>query len=577
MRTQAVSPGAETCAVHAETAADFQCGSCGALLCGECLVEGSHLLICGLCGERAYPIVRANPYADADDVSPYREPSVAVELTNHVVVPGAIIAMVASLLFFLVDVRSVFLPFGGTLKWVGFCFVVATVLIERYGRVSGSEEGKGLYTALLGVAMLIVLGVQPWERRSTGIVDFAVNVAIVLAVWRFATRLTASLSREGEERPEKKGLRLYGVERLKHEAWEREQDDARLAVKRQQREAAKRAAKGRGGADAHGNPSAAVARLAAAALAVFALAEPVLLAAPPAAGERALAATAVFLLAAGVVLAAGSAVGTLRHARRLGGRVSEGLVASRVALGGFVMVVLLALALAVPGVAYRGTGELAPEKPRADATASERGAEGEAQDAPPEGRGDRGREASAGQPVQAATSILDFLATLGRWLWVPVVIFLALGGLYVLARLAPFLARLKLSGWRGWLAGLAAVLGRRRTRHRRRRRGRGPRVELDLDGLGALDPRAAVVTGYTRLLAAFGGLGYERPERSTPYEYLEELPLHLRHLRPQVAGLTELYVRAAYGAAEPGEAERLELVSALAEIKRGLRGVSAET
>lgn len=559
----------ETCAVHPETPADFRCASCAAPLCGECLVQGSHLLICGLCGERAFPIFREDPYATAPA---YQEPSPGVQVTHHVVVPGAIIAMVTSLLFFLADVRSVFLTGSGTLKWLGFCFVVATVLIERYAKVSGSREKQGGYTLALGLAMALVLLVQPWSRRPTGIVDFAVNVAIVAVVWRFATRLTASLSREGEAVPAKKGLELYGVERLKHEAWLREQDDARLALKRHQREVEKR---GPAGADAHGNPSAAVARLAAAVLVVFALAEPVLLAGPPEAGERALAAAVVFLLASGVVLAAGSAVGTLRHARRLRGRVSEALVPSRVALGGFLMVVLLALALAVPGVTYRGTGEIRPDAAGEPGESTERG-DAEAEDAPRElGAGETRERSSRGQPRIPATPMLDFLAALGRWLWIPVVIAAALVGLYVLARLAPFLAGLKLTGWRGWLARLAALLGRRRTKRRRRRPGRPPRAELDLGGLGELAPREAVVTGYARLLAAFGGLGYERPERSTPHEYLAELPLHLRHLRPQLEGLTELYVRAAYGVAEPGDTERLELLAVLAEIKRRLPSVAA--
>ena len=57
--------------------------------------------------------------------------------THHAVVPAAVIAMVASLLFYLVDVRSAFLGGGPSLKWIGFCFAVATVLIERF-RYHGS-------------------------------------------------------------------------------------------------------------------------------------------------------------------------------------------------------------------------------------------------------------------------------------------------------------------------------------------------------------------------------------------------------------------------------------------------------
>ena len=60
-------------------------------------------------------------------------------LTHHAVVPAAVIAMVASLLFYLVDVRSAFLGGGPQLKWIGFCFAVATVLIERYGHTQGDR------------------------------------------------------------------------------------------------------------------------------------------------------------------------------------------------------------------------------------------------------------------------------------------------------------------------------------------------------------------------------------------------------------------------------------------------------
>ena len=71
------------------------------------------------------------------------EESPGTLLIHHAVVPAAIIAMVASLLFYLVDVRSAFLGGGPQLKWVGFCFVMGTVLIERYGRASSDAESQG--------------------------------------------------------------------------------------------------------------------------------------------------------------------------------------------------------------------------------------------------------------------------------------------------------------------------------------------------------------------------------------------------------------------------------------------------
>lgn len=578
-------PGGGICAVHHDALAAFECEGCGALLCGDCVNEGKYLTTCGLCSEVARPLpgmaspVRGAPSAGRAPVSS-PEADVAVQLTNHVIVPGAITAMVTAILFFLVDVRSIFLPMGFTLKWLGFWFVLASVLIARYGRLSGDRDRQGCYTFALGAAMALALILEPWEMTGSGGAGILVNVAIVAVVWRYATRLTASLSREGEaEPPVKKGLRLFGVERLRFEAWERQQDDARLEAKRRERKAAEAKRK----ADAHGNPSAAVARLAAGALLVFAMAEPLILAGEPEVGERALAAVVVFLFASGLVLAAGSAVGTLRHARLREGQVSEGLVPARVATAGLVMIVLLALTLAVPGITYRGSGELRPEP-------AAQGAQWEGGDRPaeedPEGQGEtrpqrsqrsgeQGGESREGgrprtgaeQTLTAATSMLDGLASLGKFLFLPFVIALVLGGLYVLSRLAPFLAKMKLSGWRAWLARLAAVFARRKPEEKRS--GKPVRAGLDLDGLGGLPPRECVVESYTRLLRSLEALGYEL-ERRTPYEYLAGLPAHLGRIRKPFDALTSAYVRAAYSAEEVAERDRREVVSAMAEIKSRL-------
>ncbi|HEV7784072.1 MAG TPA: hypothetical protein VGQ28_01980, partial [Thermoanaerobaculia bacterium] len=77
--------------------------------------------------------------------------SLATLFTHHVLVPAAVIAMVASMLFYLVDVRSAFLGGGPALKWIGFCFAVATVLIERYRYrgLSGDADLQGCYTVAL--------------------------------------------------------------------------------------------------------------------------------------------------------------------------------------------------------------------------------------------------------------------------------------------------------------------------------------------------------------------------------------------------------------------------------------------
>ena len=568
----------ETCAVHHGVPAAFECESCGAKLCGDCAVEGKYLTTCGLCGEVAHPLpgmaspVQA-PWRGNDGSDVAANELVSVRLTNHVVVPGAIIAMVTALLFFLIDVRSVFLPLGLALKWLGFWFVFATVLIARYGKTSSHRERQGCYTAALGAAMALVLVAQPWNTKGTDEpLGILVNGAIVAVVWRYATRLAASLSREGESLPAKEGLEVYGVERLSLEAWEREQDDPRLRLKLTKKRSEEKKE------DEHGNPSAAVARLVAAALVVFAAGEPLILAGEPEIGVNALAAMIVFLFASGLVLAAGSAVGTLRHARRREARVSEGLVPARVATAGFLMVALLTIALATPGVVYRGTGELRQRTGPATGESANSGdsTQSEAQEAqgetrPAESEAQEGGGGPTLPPVDVsatlapAATMLDFLAVIGKFLVLPFVIAVVLGGFYVLSRLAPFLAKMKLSGWRGWLARLAAIFARRPKGEKRSTKKLS--ADLNLDGLQSLPPRESVVTGYTRLVGSLAALGYP-VERRTPYELFAALPAHLGRIRKPFDRLTSLYVGAAYGAAEPGDEDRREVLSLLAEIKR---------
>lgn len=587
----------DTCVTHAEAPAAFECSGCGEKLCEACVEVGSHLLMCRLCGEQVVPLT-AEAAANVVPTSRRRLPTRHVvrpgsdgdehpaaifldQVVQHVVAPVAIIAMVAALLFYLVDLRSVFLPRGFILKWIGFCFVVGTVLVARYGKVSANEDRRHVYSFLLAGSTLLVLWIAPWETAGDGPVGSLAGSLIILAVWRFATRLAESLSREGDVEPPSR-RRLYGVERLELEAWNKERAAAgEPALKRP-----KRRGKSSPAGDAHGNPSAAVARLAVLALVLFALGEPFILAGPPEIGVQALAAVVVFLLASGVVLAVGSSVGTLRHARGLGGKVSEALVPGRVVWAGGLLAVILALVLAVPGVTFRGSGELSPERERAgesDASGAsdasgDRTAPGEtagSEEISGEGSGDRsGDRASSGRGVtqgfaETAQSFLGIVQFLGKLLWIPAVILGLLGVLVVLRRLAPFLGRTggAKKGWQALLARLAALLARRRGNGKAGRRATRT-VELSLDGLDHLTPAEVVATAYLRLLAAFEGLGHPRPEKTTPLEYVEGLPKHLHRFKEPLARLTALYVRVAYGAEAVGEAERRMAFEALVACKR---------
>jgi hypothetical protein len=473
-------------------------------------------------------------------------------LTHHAVVPAAVIAMVASLLFYLVDVRSAFLGGGPQLKWIGFCFAVATVLIERYGHTQGDRELQGCYTAALGIATILVMMIEPWEI-SSGLGGKIANLLIVAAVWRFATKVTQGLSPE-EGRPVQPGLRLYGVERLRAEAWQREKgaQPARKAPPAPPP-----------------SPAVSVARLAALALLGFALGEPVLLNAAPQTGVRALAAVVVFLFSTGIVLAAGSSLDSLRRAEWAGGQVSPLLVPGRLALAGGLLVLVLAAALAAPGLRFQGTGRLRPPAVHGEGAEEDHGDQradgaGRPRTPPPgeepsrrgsrsgrdgEVRGESGdtRDAAAALPG-AAAGLIRLLGAAGKWLIVPLVLALALAGLWALARLWP-----QLAGWRArmvdrWRNLLRRFAGLFKGRPRRPTRKADPLA--DLEPLALLPPREAVLAAYLRFLDFLESLGSPRPAKATPYEVLHGLPASLRYLEDPARTLTELYVQAAY-AAEP--------------------------
>ena len=495
-------------------------------------------------------------------------------LAHHAVVPAAVIAMVASLLFYLVDVRSAFLGGGPQLKWIGFCFAVATVLIERYGHTQGNRETQGCYTGALGIATVLVMLIEPWETRDVGLGEKVANLLIIAAVWRFATKVTQGLSPE-EGRPAGTGLRLYGLERLRAEAWQRE----RGTLKEKKAPALPP------------NPAVSVARLAAIALLGFALGEPVLLQATPQTGIRALAAIVIFLFSTGIVLAAGSSLDSLRRAEWAGGQVSPLLVPGRLMLAGLLLFLVLAAALAIPGLQFQGTGRLRPppvhgegavkdqgnqqsdqtgqQQPRSpDQEAARRGSQPRQSE---EARGSRQARSSSAALSGPGAALIGMLATVGKWLLVPLVLALILAGLWALARLWPQLAgwRTRMADrWRELLSRLAALFARFRRPKRTTVRTADPLA--DLEGLSLLPPREAVLAAYLRFLDFLESLGSPRPARSTPYEVLNALPASLRHLEDPVRTLTDLYVQAAY-AAEPVEHDAGQRAIVTLKGMRGLR------
>jgi hypothetical protein len=501
-------------------------------------------------------------------------------LLHHVVVPAAVIAMVASLLSYLVDVRSAFLGGGPQLKWIGFCFAAATVLIERYRHTQGDHELQGCYTVALGIATIFVMLVEPWETRPVGLGEKVANLLIIAAVWRLARGVTRGLSPE-EGRPVLQTSRLFGLDRLRAEAWQRKKEEQTGTPPPMAKKAPAIPA----------NPAMSVARLAAFALLIFAVGEPVLLGATPQTGIRALAAVVVFLFSTGIVLAAGSGLDALRRAEWAGGLVSPGLVPGRVALAGVLLVLVLAAALAVPGLQFQGSGRLRPPMARGQGAEEDRGyqqadqAGQHSRQRPPDEKALRGEESRLGKPQGdpnsqsrqtvlsgPAASLIGLLTAAGRWLIIPLVLVFAFAALWALFRLWPNLA-----GWRGRMAErwrsllnrLAALLGRlRQSGSPTKSRAAGDPL-ANLEGLEGMSPRDAVLAAYHRFLDLLESRGYPRPVKSTPYEVLNALPFDFRHLADPARGLTELYVQAAYSGepVEPGAGQQAIF------ILKGMRGL----
>lgn len=513
-------------------------------------------------------------------MSRYREPldsSPATFLTYHVVVPAAVIAMAASFLFFLVDLRSAFLGGGPSLKWIGFCFVVATVLIERSVRSSDDSHLQTFFTLAMAGATVMVLLLAPWETPPGGLGEKLANLLILAVVWHFATRITRELS---PETARIQSVREH-LDLLLFEPW-RSNDAEAESPSAPSPEAPPARPR---------NPAAMVARLAAVALWVFALGEPIVLGAAPQTGPKALAAVVVFLFSTGVVLAAGSALDTLRRAEAAGARVAPGVVPGRVTLAALLLGMVLAAALTMPGLDFEGTGRLRPPVAQEDGSEQDRGNQETEHPGRPDGsvpgevvgsylRSDKGDPSHESSPQGSfeepegprqiprpsggpAAELSGWLAAAGMWLLVPLILPLVALGIWGFLR-----RRAHLEGGRGKRTGRRRPLLDRLAGLLRRPKRRDDPLK-GLDDLSERPSREAVLAAYHRFLVLLETLGHTRPARATPYETLRGLPPHLQPLEAPAHTLTDLYVLAAY-AAEPMERGDGERAVGILREMRGL-------
>ncbi|MCG8457078.1 MAG: hypothetical protein MI919_12425, partial [Holophagales bacterium] len=433
----------------------------------------------GEAGTARRPPPRRTPPAEPE------EPSIATRFTSHVVVPAATIAMVSALLFFLFDLRSVFLPGAGPLKWVGFCFAAATVLIARYGRAEGGAGGAAAYSALLVAATVLAMALSPWEAPGVGLWGPLSNGVIILGVWLYARRLTERLSADLDA-PRPPPPWLYGLERLEMEAARGSGPEPRASIY----EIGRRRAAGRPTSPADGEKAVRdVGRLAVAGLLIFALGEPVLLAGPPEVGERALGAMVIFLLACGLVLAAASTVHDRQRLWAYGVPPGLGGVVPRVSASVLLLVLVLSLAFGAPGLRYEGRGELRPldartgeRTERGTGDGSERASGADAGSEPGRSEAEQLSEqgADSGNPAETddgrgirPSRVVGLFTELGSWLRWPVAALLLL-----LAAYATWRNRQALFAWLSRWPALGLARGLRRAAGRwwslLRRRWRAP-------------------------------------------------------------------------------------------------------
>jgi hypothetical protein len=290
----------------------------------------------------------------------------------------------------------------------------------------------------------------------------------------------------------------------------------------------------------------------------------------------------VFLLAAGVVLAAGSTMSTYRHTLKSGGNASLGMVPGKIAIAFFLLFMILAVALTVPGIKYKGSGILQPQQ-YGKTTEKGKGQEESREQAKSEEEDElkkelepvengkqsqRSRRSQGGGP-SPAESIFGLFAQLGKILLIPVILIFIGIAIFTLIKLGPMLKGMRL----GIGDRLRKLLDKLRSFFAFRRHKDASETLPRKDPLAALErihtfpPREAILTSYLCLLAFFEKLGHKRLDRLTPYEFLNSMPERLKPLAAPARYLTEVYVSTAYSTDVPTSDDSKKALDALFNLK----------
>lgn len=579
--------GSVSCTGHAGRPARYVCTRCGTLLCQSC-VRLSRVPRCTKCRAEAeslgpsvtHRIRHAQSEAPCLPPDPRAHPAVFV--VSHFVTPLAIVAMVASILFYFAEVRSVFLPGRKVLEQVGLCFVVATVLIVRYGETDGDRSRQLLYTIALWVATLLFLSCASLADELGTTSGFLAGLLILAVVWTFTAYVTRGLSLE-RIRLNSGSSDLSGLLRTRVASWspgapgeEVTESGNHLSCRNEPLHAL-------------GQVRAWVLRLAAVVMVGFAVAEPVLLGGSSYTVARALGSMIVFMFATTTVLASATSNERLFKTQRARGRISPRLVLSRVLIGTLLSTIAVAVGLALfPLKVTSGGGWRILEH----GMSQHRGSQDRSLDdeESPEQRIADGKSANAAEVAGAqivgpgahgslgSVSVVDVMSALGRILLAPLVLVLFLLLCYALLQIGP--------SARAWRRAFerrmrAAVLGTLDwLRSLRARKTKRPDHQMDLryenpSSLRDLSPNDAVVAAYCHLLSVMRASGHPRLASQTPIDYLRSLPRLLHPIAGPLEKLTSLYVRAGYAAETLTSEHRESAIQAALEARRRVFELSA--
>ncbi len=270
----------------------------------------------------------------------------------------------------------------------------------------------------------------------------------------------------------------------------------------------------------------------------------------------------VFLLATGVVMAAGSAVGVYRRTLQSGGRPSLSILPARMAIGLVLLVLVLTVSMIIPGLKYHGSGELIPQITANDSSEQYKSGKSE-QYKGGNSQGDQGPD--SGQ----SGSVFDFIASLGKWLIIPLILLSVGVGVLALVKLWPHLKERRL-GIRNLFQNLWDRLKSLSRLRRKKVKTKVPsqkNLMKSLDTIKDLSPRETILSAYDFLQAFFKLLGHSRPADNTPHEILKSLPSRFDFLAGPSAALTELYINTVYSQKLVTNSESKEALDMIYKVK----------